>query len=299
MVANRKIAAIIAVVLVLFSVFSFFFVADKISDQETFSGTSQELNEHEGKVARLAVASIGVAAALDLVPGEAGNSISDSLVELGEYFVVILAAIYLEKLLLVMGGVIAFKILIPIGCLLIAICLFYNSQILLKISFKLITLGLVLVILVPTSVWISQTFEDRILGDDTQKQLNEIAEEYGSSDYDEATAEEEESSGIFDRFTSAVSEGWDKVTAAFSGGVGKAKAYFNSLLKGISVFIVSTCIVPIITFLLLYLVINMLFGVTINTGVVNKKRSSLTNAVKKKMLKTEAVAELPQDEQGE
>jgi hypothetical protein len=95
-------------------------------------------------------------------------------------------------MLLMMGGALVFKVLIPLGCLMIVIYLYTHADFLKSISFKLISLGLVLILLVPTSVWISQTVEKTLGNENVITEIEEHGPEklvlfagYGGIDVDD------------------------------------------------------------------------------------------------------------------
>ena len=125
---ERKQTYIIALILVLVALISFFGLSKMYSNPDTFAKTVQVLDEEKNTVAKMSAASYAAAAAIDLIPGDAGKSISDALVDIAGYFVLIFAAIYLEKILLAIGGVAAFKVLIPIGCILLALFIVLRKE---------------------------------------------------------------------------------------------------------------------------------------------------------------------------
>lgn len=289
-----------AVILVAFSLFSFFVLSQKMSDPETYSTTLSVLDEQQSTVEKVAAASIVAASAIDLIPGDAGGSVADALVELGGYFVIIFAAIYLEKMLLMMGGVLVFKVLIPLGCLLIVIYLYTHADFLKSISFKLISLGLVLILLVPTSVWISQTVE-KTLGNENV--ITEIEEQSDSiNKEDESSTSKDESAGLVDKaknIASNIVNNSKEVAKNFiSGGVEKGEELFNNFVKSVAIFIVTTCVIPVLTFLLLYLFIRHLLGYSVNMGSVKEladKRKVMTRQMKGKLLRGSHGEEAPAD----
>ena len=54
------------------------------------------------------------------IPGEAATPIANKLADVAGYMVIVYAVIIVEKYLLTITGYIAFKILFPIGCVLLA-----------------------------------------------------------------------------------------------------------------------------------------------------------------------------------
>ena len=103
---------------VLVALISFFVVGRYASDPAFYAKTVAALDEKRETVMKLVGASTGSSAAVSLLPGDAGTPIAEKLVDLSSDFLIVIAAIYLEKYLLTILGFTAFKVLIPVACLL-------------------------------------------------------------------------------------------------------------------------------------------------------------------------------------
>lgn len=259
MAENKKLASLLAVILILVALVSFFGLSKKFSNPETYKTTLEVLDKEKNAVAKLSVASFGAAAAIDLIPGDTGKSISDALVDLGGYFVLIFAAIYLEKILLTIGGYAAFKILIPLGLIIIAICILLKKESLKPLGTKMITLGLALFLLVPTSVWVSQKVEDTY-NVSVQNTIEELDSE--SNTVNEALGKSEDQSLI----SSLVGKAKDTVT----GSIDKFRALLDKTIDGVAMFLITTCVIPIIIMVLLLVLINQLLGTDFRASSILK-----------------------------
>ncbi|MBQ3291174.1 MAG: hypothetical protein IJH43_02205 [Mogibacterium sp.] len=273
MAENRKLAVLLAVILILASLVSFFGLSKVFSDPETFKSTIEVLDKEKNTVAAMSAASFAAAAAIDLLPGEAGKSISEALVDLGGYFVLIFAAIYLEKVLLAIGGFAAFKLLIPLGLIIIAICILVKRDGLKPAGMKMITLGLVLFMLVPSSVWVSQKIMDTAnvsmdnITENLDKETDAINDSVGATG---AAADANILQQLAGKAKSAISFSLDKV-----------KELRDKMIDGVALFFVTTCLIPIIIFIILLMIINGLFGTNINVGSVMKSPMHLKSKAKK------------------
>lgn len=282
MAVNKRLSIIMAVILVVAAFISFFGLSKVYSDPETFSKTISVLDEEKNTVAKLSAASFAAAAAIDLIPGDAGKSISDALVDLGGYFVLIFAAIYLEKVLLAIGGAAAFKILIPIGCLAIALFLFLKNEPLKKAGLKMITLGLVVFLLVPTSVWVSQRVETVYEASNNatvQDTIDSLDSE--TSTVNEAVGEDGEGK---------IAQLFGKAKAAVTGSLDKFKELLDKTIETVAFFVVTTCVLPIIVLLLMVLLINQILGTNLSAGTVMRAPMIAKNKVK-------AIAAKPETEE--
>lgn len=82
----------------------------------------QSLDDKKTTALELTAAATAASAAITLIPGDAGTPIADKLADLSSYFLIVVCAIYLEKYLVTITGLAAFKLLIPIGCILLSLC---------------------------------------------------------------------------------------------------------------------------------------------------------------------------------
>ena len=268
---------LLALILVLVALISFFALAQFFSNPETFKGTISALHDKKNTVAKLSAISIGAASAIDLIPGDAGQSVSKALVDLGGYFVLLFAAIYLEKLLISIGGYVAFKVLIPIGLFLIAGFIMFRKDSLRAFGIKLITIGLVLFLIVPSSVWVSGMV-DKTHDLSKQQAIEEIGEETDliekesekteaqESAKEEATAEDEDSS-LLERAKERGAALVGKVKTEGSTVLASAKTVpkkmnelLDNLIEEVAYFFVSICVIPIIVLILLVILMKQLLG---------------------------------------
>lgn len=282
MATERKKKVIIAVILVLIALISFFALAKVFSDPATFKGSISALDEKKNTVAKLSAISIGAASAIDLIPGDAGSSISKSLVNLGGYFVLLFAAIYLEKILISLGGYVAFKVLIPIGLFLLAGFVLLQKESLKAFGIKLITIGLVLFLVVPSSVWVSGMV-DKTHDLTKQEAIEQIGEEVDLIEKDsvEETAEEaaneedNDGSSFLDRLKNGgasalgkIKEGGSTALASAKGVPKKMNDLLDNLIEEVAYFFISLCIIPILVLVLLIVLLKQLLGFSV-TGTGN------------------------------
>lgn len=272
MTKDRKQTYLIAIILILAALISFFALSKFYSNPETFSKTVAILDEEKNTVAKLSAASFAAAAAIDLIPGGAGKSISEALVDLGGYFVLIFAAIYLEKILLAIGGAAAFKVLIPLGCISMAIFALYKKEPLKKAGMKLITVGLVVFLLVPSSVWISQ----RVEGMYTAANGTSIEDTIESLDSETNTINE----AVGDNEDNKLQQLFGKVKTIVTGSLDKFNELLDNTIETVAFFIVTTCVLPIAVLVLLILLLNQITGANIDVGAVMKAPLAAKRRVK-------------------
>ena len=151
---NKTLKYVLVAVAVLVALLSFFAIAPVASSPEAHSGTIQSLDQKKDTVLGLVAASTGTSAAVTLLPGDTCTPIAEKLVDLSSDFLVVLAAIYLEKYLLTILGLAAFRVLIPLACLMVIAALLLRTslalrQTILRLGAKFLLFGICAFLLVP------------------------------------------------------------------------------------------------------------------------------------------------------
>ncbi len=234
----------IVVLLLLLAVFSVTKVAPWAKDPANHTHSIEQTEDKIATVMTLSGGAAATAATLSLLPGDMCTPIAEQLAELAKYFLVILSALYLEKFLIVISGFLTFAVFIPSSLVLKSISVLFDKKKLSDIAWKVALLGIVLFIIVPASVRLSdmvyQTQADKV---------NATVEEYNSLDI-----EGEAKDGLFDKITSIAGETKDKVTD-----------FLSSLLESLAVMLVTSCIIPILVFVFLIWLTKTVFASNVLT----------------------------------
>lgn len=161
LINKQTITAIILIaILVIVSVVSIVWAAPKYSDPEERIDAIEYLDSKRNTVITLAGAATASSTALTLLKDDWATPIANELAELSIYFIIILAAIVLEKYLITLSGLIFFQYIVPIVCVLI-ICniIWRNMEWTRVLAFKLMAFGLALFLLVPACVQVCRVIE--------------------------------------------------------------------------------------------------------------------------------------------
>lgn len=206
------------------------------------------LDDKKTTVMELSAASTAASVALSMVPGDAGTPIAEKLADLSGYSMLILCAIFLEKYLVTIINVAAFKIVIPIAC---AVYLaghlipkkdhFKNNAI--KIGKFAIVLFLLIPLSIETSKLIEKTYQDSI--EETIQNAKEDADEVQNY------AVQDES--LWQRFINTIEGGVSGLTKQFENTL-------NNFLEAIAVLIVTSCIIPILVLVFMVWLVRLTFG---------------------------------------
>ena len=104
------------------------------------------------------LASVGISA----IPDDTATPIAEKLTDFTEYFLLILCVLYAEKYLLSVVGAGAFKVLIPLACLLFGASLFFAGKKLRPLALKLAALAVALYLVIPLSITVSDMIYGRL-----------------------------------------------------------------------------------------------------------------------------------------
>lgn len=151
----------------------------------------------------------------------------------------VLCAIYLEKYLLTITGFLAFKILIPVACLAYILNVLFDWRGLRLLAGKLAAFGLLIVLVIPVSLQLSNMIEDTYQAsiDATIQSAQDAAEEI-----EDSAAEGGDEKGFWAGLL-------DGITHAASGAADKVGRMANDFLEALAVMLVTSCIIPILVLL--------------------------------------------------
>ena len=255
-----------AALLIFVCCFSCFHLSVAVPDSGIFTKTMDSLEENEETVEKMTALAVATSVAISLLPDDVGSPLADTLSSMNKYFVAILTAIYLEKLLLTYGVGAALRWLIPIACLLLLAGLALRAgkcgwgKRAANFGYKLMALALAVVFLVPASTWVSDNvcagymeFVEETI-EETDESSSKITDLMMESDSDESILDR-----IADAFKDAISSISDLATYF--------KNTIRRYIKSAAILIVRTCVIPVLTMLLFKWFLSQLFSFA-GTGVM-------------------------------
>ena len=250
-----RIASVI--ILALAIILSCTVVGKKMTDPATYSHTIEELDKNRTTVLALTTASAVASAAVSAIPDDMCSPIADELSEITSWFMVILGFIYLEKYLLTILGTAACYILFPVGCSALLIHCFFPKGMLKSIGIKLVAFGAALLLVIPSSVWVSDqinaVYSESI--EITVQSASAVSENLVG----EVAVENEESTTVIDEAKSILND----VTGSVAGVVKQFKNLLNRFIEATAVMLVTTCLMPILVVLFYVWVVKTLFNIPI------------------------------------
>lgn len=247
---NKKNLAAIAVMLVIM-ILSMTVISKAASNPQNHEKTIKELDEKKEDVLKLTAASVALSTLIAAVPGDSTTPVANKLADLSSYFIIVLAALFLEKYLVTLTGYAAFSILIPIACALFIAGICINKNILKMLAAKMAVFGIVIFTVIPLSMHVSATIE-------------ETYESTMKATVKEAQDMTDELEGKTDSEDNAFQKAFTKIKEGTSGILKKGEDILNRFIETIAVMIVTSCVIPIVVLLFMFWFVKILFGIQIN-----------------------------------
>ena len=252
---------IIMILLVIIALLSLFVISNFVTAPEFNASTVKSLDDKKVTVVRLTAIAAATSTALSLLPGDIAMPIADQIAELSSYFIVILGAILLEKILISIVGYVSFTFIIPIACLLGIIYLFKNIEVVRTLAIKLAIFGIVIFIAIPISTGASDLIDESF-----HASLNDtIASAEENKEFIEEKKEElsKEDSNWLEKIGQSISNLTSKIGSGINDMIKKGEETLSKFLDAIAVLIITTCVIPIVVILLFIWIIKILFGFSV------------------------------------
>ena len=242
--------AVICLALIVIAVVSFFPIAQRYTSPERYTDYVASIDEKTETVLKLMAASTVTSAGITAIPGDTATPIAEKLADFSEYFLLILCVLYAEKYLLTIIPYGVFKGLIPLTCALFIAGRIWNPRLLDKQGFKLLLIGIALLLVIPLSVRTSDMIYNTYKGsiDST------LASAEALTDETTELSEAQQDPNVLNRLLNRLSE-------TTGGMIEKASSILNRFVETLAVMIVTSCLIPILVLLFFFWVIKQLTGV--------------------------------------
>ena len=229
----------------------------KMTAPATYSHTIEVLDKNRSTVLGLSAASAAASAAVSALPSDICSPLAQQLSEFTTWFLLILSVVFLEKYLLTIFGFAACYILIPVGCGALLTNCFFPKPFLQSIGTKLVALGALLLLVIPTSIWVSDqinaVYSKSI--ELTVQSANAVSENLMEKIPDDA----QESTTVIDEAKAIL----DDLSSSVAGVIDQFKNVLNRFIEATAVMIVTTCLIPILVILFFVWIVKSLFNVQV------------------------------------
>lgn len=263
-----KTIAVLAVLLAV-ALLSAFVLSGYFSSPDNHRASIEYLDGKEDTVMTLMAASTAASAAITLIPGDAGTPIAEKLADISTYFLLALCAVYLEKYLLTLMGMAAFKLIIPLACVCCMAGVVLRNRSVQAAALKIAAFGIALFLVVPCSVAVSKTIESTYGFSiaETADYVEELTDESISSKELQEAAKTGRSKSFLDiingwgeSLANGVTDAVDAVTGSVADKIHSMENLLNSVIEKLAVILVTSCIIPILVLVLFLWLIRMVFG---------------------------------------
>lgn len=266
--------AIIILVLIVISLTSIFGVTKVATSGKIHKKTMESLDEKKATVMKLTAGAVISSAAFAAIPGDATTPLANQILKLSSYLLIVTATLFFEKIFISISGYITFTFLLPIACFLFGINLFKKNEFLKQLAIKLCIFGIIIVLIVPVSIKVSNLIEET-----NASNINQTIED--ANNMEELTKEsneqeEQEKKGIISNIKEGIANAGDGVSKTIE----KGKQILGRLVDSIAVLIITTCVIPIVVLFGLIWIFKMFFGLDC-LGLKSKK----SNGIKEKKCK--------------
>jgi len=232
-------------------------IGNKLTDPASYAHTIEVLDRNRTTVLELTAASAAASAAVSALPDDICSPLAQEISEFTTCFMLILSVIYLEKYLLTILGAAACYLLIPAGCSALLVNCFFPKGTLKSIGIKLVVFGAAVLLVIPTSVWVS----DRInaIYSDSIEITMESASAVSENLIGEIADEGEENTTVIDEAKALLGD----LSGSVAGVVEQFKNLLNRFIEATAVMIVTTCLIPILVIVFFVWIVKTLFNVQI------------------------------------
>lgn len=233
-------------------------IGSRMTDPAAYSHTIEVLDQNRTTVLGLSAASAAASAAVSALPDDICSPLAQEISEFTTWFLMILAVIYLEKYLLTIFGAVACYLLIPVGCGSLLIDRFFPRPFLQNLGTKLVAFGAALLLVIPTSVWVSDQI-NAIYSKSIELTV-QSAEAVSDSLFGVVAGENAEDTTVIDEAKAILGD----VSGSVAGVIEQFKNLLNRFIEATAVMIVTTCFIPILVIAFFTWIVKALFHVPIS-----------------------------------
>lgn len=253
MEAKKKIVA--SAILLTILLLSVTWFSKVISSPEFHKKSIEALDEKKVTVMELTAATAATSVTISAIPGDATTPIANQIAELSSYLMIVVGAIMLEKFLITMTGYLTFTYLIPLACVLGIAYLFIPLNLLRKLAIKLSIFGIVICLVIPVSIRISDLVEDTFQVQQAIQKAEQSADIIEKQSDSEEAADEGGS-----RITKWFSQIGEQITSSVSGAVETVENAMSSFIDAVAALLITTCVIPILVLLFFVWLTKIIFG---------------------------------------
>lgn len=232
----------------------------------------ENLEEKQKDVLGLTVGASGISTAISLLPGDAGSPIANEFSDLVGYFILISSALFFEKYLVTVTGFLGFRILIPLGCILLILCLWRRNESMRNAGIKIAMFGLLIYLLNPMSYAITKTIEKtyETSMEETAANTDTLITEIQDAVEDGEDADGNEDKNWFQNAVDSVDSALHSLTGKTQEVLEKAKEELSKYVEATAIMIITSCVIPLAVIFVFIWLIRVFLGIRIESRELKK-----------------------------
>ena len=258
---GRRSTIIFIAVFAVIAVISFFFISEAASSEGNFTGVYNTLDDKRTNVMELMAGTAAAATAISLIPGDGGTPIADQMADMSSYFMFILAAIFVEKWLVGITGIVAFKVIIPIACLVLILSRFFSKDKMTEAGVKLILFALMIFLVIPISVFVTEKIDASY-----QESMKQTIEDAKKESEDIRKNSESKDKNALQKYFAKFKNGINGQLEEFEG-------MLNRITESIAVLIVTSCVIPLAVLAFFIWLIKLMTGISVSVPTIALPKS--------------------------
>ena len=266
------------IILMVIALVSMFGISEIATSPEFHASTIETLDNKKLTVMELAGATALASTAIASLPYDATTPLASQIIELSEYLLIIVGIIFFEKMMLTLAGYATFSFLIPIACVMFAVYLYWKNDMLKALATKLLIFGLVIFMVVPISVKVTDIIETTF--DSTITQTIESSKNITFETEKEEKVEKEDE-GFWNGLVTGTQNIISGIGDAVSNVLDKCKNILNNFIDAVAVLLITSCVIPILVLFFMVWIIKMVFGINIPVNKIRLLKSKKHEEIKK------------------
>lgn len=257
--------AVQVLALLLIAAISFFVVTAKLPETDFVKDSLKSVEDSSSTVMKLSAATLATSLAISALPDDFATPLADSLADMNVYFIAILAVLLLEKILIGYGIELAFAVVIPLACVMLALSIGLKKEALKTFAVRLCVLALTVAFVVPVG-----THTAEYVAADLAEYVEEtiVETEAGAGKLNEAMQGGETDKTVFEKLSDIFQTAVDSVSDLMLHFRNTIRKCMNS----IAILILTNCLIPLITFFILRWMLKESFHVVIPLPPLKRRR---------------------------
>lgn len=272
-----KIISILIMTCILIAVGSWFYAEKYATVPQHHEKTIEALDKKQKTVLELTAAATLTSTMLTMLPGDTATPIADKLADISSYLLLVMCAIFLEKFLITVTGFVAFRILIPLACLLGILFLISKRAWFGQMALRTFLFGIMIYAAVPASVRVSNmietTYQAQIdatmqLAKDTTEMAEKQVDQVSKTEIEEDSTSKknllDKTKDMIGSVQQSVQGVVQQITEVPENLIESARDYLTHFMEAVAVMIITSCVIPILVLIFFYWMVKMFISIDLS-----------------------------------